>query len=43
MKSTEYKSQDDSEVKGEANSEETSQEEEEVELEGFNFATLKYS
>lgn len=41
MKSTEYKVQDDTEVHQEAGSEETSQEEEDIELEGFNFAKLK--
>lgn len=42
MKSTEYKVQDDTQIKDENESEETtSQEEEEVELEGFNFAKLK--
>nr|CAH7747311.1 unnamed protein product [Callosobruchus chinensis] len=41
MKSTEYKSQDDTEVHQEQNSDETSQEEEEMELEGFDFAKLK--
>lgn len=41
MKSTEYKSQDDSEVKDNQASEETSQEEEDIEIEGFDFAKLK--
>lgn len=41
MKSTEYKSQDDSEVKKDEESEESSQEEEEVEIEGFDFVKLK--
>lgn len=41
MKSTEYKVQDDTEIHDEAKSEEASQEEEDVELEGFNFAKLK--
>lgn len=41
MKSTEYKVQDDAQVKDEAESAEASQEEDEVELEGFNFARLK--
>ncbi|CAH1979814.1 unnamed protein product [Acanthoscelides obtectus] len=41
MKSTEYKSQDDTEVHQEQNSDESSQEEEEMELEGFDFAKLK--
>lgn len=41
MKSTEYKSQDDSELKDKEGSAETSQEEEEIEIEGFDFAKLK--
>lgn len=41
MKSTEYKSQDDTEVKEDQNSEESSQEEEESEVEGFEFTKLK--
>ena len=41
MKSTEYKVQDDAEVHDAPESEEMSQEEEQVELEGFNFARLK--
>lgn len=40
MKSTEYKVQDDTEIH-EDKSEESSQEEEDVELEGFNFVKLK--
>lgn len=41
MKSTEYKVQDDSAVKNDSESEEVSQEDEDVEIEGFNFAKLK--
>lgn len=41
MKSTEYKVQDDTEIKNENESEEMSQDDEDVELEGFNFAKLK--
>lgn len=41
MKSTEYKSQDDSEVKGDQDSGEASQEEEDVEIDGFDFSKLK--
>lgn len=41
MKSTEYKVQDDTEVHEEKGSEESSQEEEDIEIEGFNFAKLK--
>lgn len=41
MKSTEYKVQDDSEVKSDSGSEESSQEDDDVEIEGFNFAKLK--
>ncbi|XP_066258640.1 UDP-glucose:glycoprotein glucosyltransferase [Euwallacea similis] len=41
MKSTEYKSQDDSELKGGEDLSEASQEEEDVEIEGFDFAKLK--
>ncbi|XP_066143458.1 UDP-glucose:glycoprotein glucosyltransferase [Euwallacea fornicatus] len=41
MKSTEYKSQDDSELKGGEDSSDASQEEEDVEIEGFDFAKLK--
>lgn len=41
MKSTEYKVQDDTQLHDEASSEETIQEDEDVELEGFNFAKLK--
>lgn len=41
MKSTEYKVQDDTEVHDDPTSEETSQEEEDFEIEGFNFAKLK--
>ncbi|XP_050308475.1 UDP-glucose:glycoprotein glucosyltransferase isoform X2 [Anthonomus grandis grandis] len=41
MKSTEYKSQDDSEVKGDKESAETSQEDEDSEIEGFDFSKLK--
>lgn len=43
MKSTEYKVQDDTKVQDEPGSEENSQEEEDVEFEGFNFAKLKYA
>lgn len=42
MKSTEYKSQDDTEVHEDQNSEESLQEEEETEIEGFEFTKLKY-
>lgn len=41
MKSTEYKSQDDTEVHEKASSEENSQEEEDGEVEGFDFGKLK--
>lgn len=41
MKSTEYKVQDDTEVHEDEKSEEVSQEEEDLEIEGFNFAKLK--
>ncbi|CAG9863529.1 unnamed protein product [Phyllotreta striolata] len=41
MKSTEYKSQDDTELHEDSSSSEGSQEEEETELEGFDFAKLK--
>lgn len=41
IKSTEYKSQDDTEVKENKASEESSQEEEDIEIEGFDFAKLK--
>ncbi|KAG5893498.1 hypothetical protein JTB14_010548 [Gonioctena quinquepunctata] len=41
MKSTEYKSQDDTEVHEDQKSEEASQEDEDVELEGFDFSKLK--
>lgn len=41
MKSTEYKVQDDTQVQDDPTSEENSQEEEDVEIEGFNFAKLK--
>lgn len=41
MKSTEYKVQDDTEIHEDQNSEETSQEEEDTEIEGFNFLKLK--
>lgn len=42
MKSTEYKVQDDTQIKDDNESDETvSQEEEDVELEGFNFVKLK--
>lgn len=41
MKSTEYKSQDDTAVHEDENSEENSQEEEESEVEGFEFIKLK--
>lgn len=42
MKSTEYKVQDDAQLHDEAVSEEAIQEDEDVELEGFNFAKLKF-
>ncbi|XP_060516530.1 UDP-glucose:glycoprotein glucosyltransferase isoform X2 [Cylas formicarius] len=41
MKSTEYKSQDDTELKEEKDSEESSQDDEDTEIEGFDFAKLK--
>lgn len=41
MKSTEYKSQDDTQVREDQNSEENSQEEDETEVEGFEFTKLK--
>lgn len=41
MKSTEYKSQDDTELHEDKNSAEASQEDEDDELEGFDFARLK--
>ncbi|KAH1001727.1 hypothetical protein HUJ04_005706 [Dendroctonus ponderosae] len=41
MKSTEYKSQDDSEVQDSEGSAEASQEDEELEIDGFDFAKLK--
>ncbi|XP_028131393.1 UDP-glucose:glycoprotein glucosyltransferase [Diabrotica virgifera virgifera] len=41
MKSTEYKSQDDTELHEDQNSAEASQEDEDTELEGFDFAKLK--
>lgn len=41
MKSTEYKVQDDTEVHEDAGSEESSQEDEDVEIEGFDFSKLK--
>ncbi|KAL1514204.1 hypothetical protein ABEB36_003497 [Hypothenemus hampei] len=41
MKSTEYKSQDDSEVKEGQESSESSQEDDDVEIDGFDFAKLK--
>ncbi|KAI4464405.1 udp-glucose glycoprotein:glucosyltransferase [Holotrichia oblita] len=41
MKSTEYKVQDDTEVHEDEKSEELSQEDEDLEIEGFNFAKLK--
>lgn len=41
MKSTEYKVQDDTQVHEDQHSEESSQEEEDVELEGFDFVKLK--
>ncbi|XP_015835986.1 UDP-glucose:glycoprotein glucosyltransferase isoform X2 [Tribolium castaneum] len=41
MKSTEYKVQDDAELHDDPSSEESSQEEEEIEIEGFNFKKLK--
>ncbi|CAH0557003.1 unnamed protein product [Brassicogethes aeneus] len=41
MKSTEYKSQDDTQVHEKTNSEESSQEEEDIEIEGFDFGKLK--
>lgn len=41
MKSTEYKSQDDTEVHEDQSSEESSQEEDETEVEGFEFTKLK--
>ncbi|XP_065164353.1 UDP-glucose:glycoprotein glucosyltransferase isoform X2 [Atheta coriaria] len=41
MKSTEYKVQDDSEIKDDRSSEDASQEDDDIELEGFDFAKLK--
>lgn len=41
MKSTEYKSQDDAELHEEQNAEESLQEDDETELEGFEFKKLK--
>lgn len=41
MKSTEYKSQDDTEVHEDKNTDDTSQEEDETEVEGFEFTKLK--
>ncbi|KAK5645916.1 hypothetical protein RI129_004380 [Pyrocoelia pectoralis] len=41
MKSTEYKVQDDTEIRDEHSSEESSTEEEDLDIEGFNFAKLK--
>lgn len=41
MKSTEYKVQDDAELHDDPSSEESSQEVEEVEIEGFDFKKLK--
>lgn len=41
MKSTEYKSQDDTQLHDDAKSEESSQEEEDIEIEGFDFLKLK--
>ncbi|KAJ8942873.1 hypothetical protein NQ314_009937 [Rhamnusium bicolor] len=41
MKSTEYKSQDDTQLHDDPSSEESSQEDEDSEIEGFDFAKLK--
>lgn len=41
MKSTEYKSQDDTQLHDDAKSEESSQEDEDIEIEGFDFSKLK--
>ncbi|XP_018571194.1 UDP-glucose:glycoprotein glucosyltransferase [Anoplophora glabripennis] len=41
MKSTEYKSQDDTQLHDDPSSEESSQEDEDTEIEGFNFAKIK--
>lgn len=41
MKSTEYKVQDDTQLREDASSEELSQEEEEQEIEGFDFSKLR--
>lgn len=41
MKSTEYKVQDDTQLHDDPAAEESSQEEEDIEIEGFNFAKLK--
>lgn len=42
MKSTEYKAQDDTEIHEDQNSNESSEDEEETEIEGFEFTKLKY-
>lgn len=41
MKSTEYKAQDDTEVKGGGDSDGSTEEKEDEEVEGFNFSKLK--